>query len=624
MREAPTGKTAHVDTFVRDRLPRPEHWPTLLYDLSELDYAPQTNVVTELLDNHIASGRGSQPVLRIESGDWTYEELRDKANRLARLLTEDFGLVPGGRVLLRAPNNPMMIACWMAVAKAGGVVVATMPLLRSRELRVIANKANVSLALCDEQLMEEMESAYESDCPLEYLLTFEDAERLANEKPAGFDNVATAIDDPVLIAFTSGTTGVPKGCVHFHRDLLASADTFFKGTLPCDASDVFTGSPPVAFTFGLGMQTVFPMRAGASTALVEKPSPEAILEACQRHGVTVLSTAPTAYRAMTPLVGSYDVSSLRHCISAGETLPLPTAEAWREATGLRIIDGIGATEMFHIFISAVGDDIRPGATGKPVYGYEAKVFDDEMTEVPPNTVGRLAVRGPTGCRYLDEVLFFTLNREDFSFVIHLDRQPRTSRRREAQTGSRARSGSRSGSRSERTLDAVEHSRTLMEWWPFLIFHRGGLRIKVINNNERQMSYVRDGWNFSGDAYLVDEDGYFWFQAHADDMIISAGYNISGPEVEEALLAHEDVADCACVASPDDERGNIVKAFVVLNGSHEGDAALVKTLQSFVKERIAPYKYPRAITFVDALPRTETGKVQRFKLRQEELERKKES
>ncbi len=544
MREAPTGKTAHVDTFVRDRLPKPEHWPTLLYDLSVLDYAPQTNVVTELLDSQVAAGRGGRPVLRMESGDWTYAELRDKANRLARVLTEDFGLVPGGRVLLRAPNNPMMVACWMAVAKAGGVVVATMPLLRSRELSVIANKANVELALCDERLMEEMESAYESDCPLEMLLTFEDAERLADAKPAEFENVATAIDDPVLIAFTSGTTGVPKGCVHFHRDLLASADTFFKGTLPCDATDVFTGSPPVAFTFGLGMHAVFPMRAGASTALVEKPTPEAILEACQRHGITVLSTAPTAYRAMTPLVERYDVSSLRHCISAGETLPLPTAEAWREATGLRIIDGIGATEMFHIFISAAGEDIRPGATGKPVCGYEAKVFDDEMNEVPPDTVGRLAVRGPTGCRYLDD--------------------------------------------------------------------------------ERQTSYVRNGWNFSGDAYLVDEDGYFWFQARADDMIISAGYNISRPEVEEALLAHETVADCACVASPDDERGSIVKAFVVLNPSRKGDAALAATLQSFVKERIAPYKYPRAITFVDALPRTETGKVQRFKLRQAELKQKKES
>ena len=545
MREAPTGKTAHVDTFVRDRLPKPEDWPTLLYDLSALDYAPQTNVVTELLDSHVAAGRGGRPVLRMEAGDWTYEELRDKANRLARVLTEDFGLVSGGRVLLRAPNNPMMVACWMAVAKAGGVVVATMPLLRSRELSVIANKANVALALCDERLMEEMESAYESDCPLEKLLTFEDAQRLADAKPAEFENVATAIDDPVLIAFTSGTTGVPKGCVHFHRDLLASADTFFKGT------------PPVRRQRRLHRLTAGGVHVRARDAHrlsnarrrehrarreTEPRSHSRSLPAARRH--RALDRTNRLSRDDPARYGSYDVSSLRHCISAGETLPLPTAEAWREATGLRIIDGIGATEMFHIFISAVGDDIRPGATGKPVCGYEAKVFDDEMNEVPPDTVGRLAVRGPTGCRYLDD--------------------------------------------------------------------------------ERQTSYVRDGWNFSGDAYLVDEDGYFWFQARADDMIISSGYSISGPEVEEALLAHETVADCACVASPDDERGNVVKAFVVLNPSHRGDAALVETLQSFVKARIAPYKYPRAITFVDALPRTETGKVQRFKLRQAELERKKES
>ena len=541
MRKPPTGKTAHVDTFVRDHLPPPETWPELLYDFPELDYPGQVNVAYELVDANVEAGRGERPVLHTESGYWSYRQLMETANRIAHVLCDDFDLVPGNRVLLRAPNNPMMLACWMAVAKAGGVVVATMPLLRSRELTVVADKARIGLALCDDRLMEEMETAYDACSHLEKIATFDGLERLAKEKPDAFDNVDTAIDDPVLIAFTSGSTGAPKGCVHFHRDILASADAFFKNTIPCDENDVFTGSPPLAFTFGFGMHAAFPLRIGASTALIERPSPDAMLETCQRHRVTVLSTAPTAYRAMLPSVSSYDVSSLRHCVSAGETLPLPTFETWKEATGLRIIDGLGATELFHMFVLAVGDDIRPGATGKPVYSYEAKVFDDDMNELPPGEVGRLAIRGPTGCRYLDD--------------------------------------------------------------------------------ERQTSYVRNGWNFTGDAYLVDEDGYFWFQARADDMIISAGYNISGPEVEEALLAHDAVTDCACVASPDPDRGNIVKAYVVLDDGQTAGDELKKTLQDFVKQTIAPYKYPRAIEFVDALPRTETGKMQRFKLRQQELERK---
>lgn len=540
MRKPPTGKTAHEDTFVRDHLPPKESWPELLFDLPELDYPPQMNVAYELLDAHVDAGRGDRPVLHTDGGPWSYRRLMETANRIAHVLREDFQLVPGNRVLLRGPNNPMMLANWLAVAKAGGVIVATMPLLRSREIAVIADKAQIGLALCDERLMEDMESAYEACEHLQNLVKFDDLERLAEKKPAEFDNVDTAIDDPVLIAFTSGTTGAPKGCIHFHRDVLASTDAFFKNTIPCDENDVFTGSPPLAFTFGLGMHAVFPMRLGASSALIERPSPEVLLETCQRYGVTVMATAPTAYRAMLPHLESYDLSSLRHCVSAGETLPLPTFEAWHEATGLRIIDGLGATELFHIFITAVGDDIRPGATGKPVRGYEAKIFDDDMNELPPGEIGRLAIRGPTGCRYLAD--------------------------------------------------------------------------------ERQRSYVRDGWNFTGDAYKADEDGYFWFQARADDMIISAGYNISGPEVEEALLAHDAVKDCACVASPDDERGNIVKAFVVLNEGHSSASELVKTLQDFVKQSIAPYKYPRAIEFVDGLPRTETGKVQRFKLRQQEHER----
>jgi 2-aminobenzoate-CoA ligase len=544
MGKPPTGRTAHVDRFVREQLPPMEQWPELLYDLPELQYPPQVNVATELLDAQVQAGRGDRPVLHSDHGPWTYRDLQGMANRFAGVLVDDLGLVPGNRVLLRAPNSPLMVAAWMAVAKAGGVIVATMPLLRARELAVIAEKARIELALCDERLNEEMEKVLAGESPLKRAVYFDALEALATDKPATFDNVDTAVDDPVLIAFTSGTTGSPKGCVHCHRDLLASADSFFKGTLPCDETDVFSGSPPLAFTFGLGMHTIFPMRVGASTALVERPSPEALLETCQKFGVSVLATAPTAYRAMTPLLGSYDVSKLRHCVSAGETLPLPTAKAWEDATGLKIIDGIGATELFHIFITAVGEDIRPGATGKPVHGYEAKIFDGEMNELGPGKVGRLAVRGPTGCRYLAD--------------------------------------------------------------------------------ERQTSYVRDGWNFTGDAYLRDEDGYFWFQARADDMIISSGYNISGPEVEEALLAHEAVADCACVASPDPDRGHVVKAFVVLAEGQTPSDDLAKKIQAFVKETIAPYKYPRAVEFTDALPRTETGKVQRFKLRELEDKRKAES
>jgi len=440
----------------------------------------------------------------------------------------------------------MMVAAWMAVAKAGGVIVATMPLLRSRELAVIAERARIPLALCDEGLSEEMEKLGSESEEIRRVVYFDELLERAALKSPEFDNVRTAIDDPVLIAFTSGTTGKPKGCVHFHRDLLASADSFFKGTLPCSANDVFTGSPPLAFTFGLGMHVVFPLRVGASVALIEKPSPEVILETIARHRVTVLSTAPTAYRAMLKHVTRHDVDSLKFCVSAGESLPLPTGETWRDVTGKSIVDGIGATEMFHIFISAAGEEIRPGATGKAVRGYQARVTDERGDALPAGQVGRLAVRGPTGCRYLDDPV-------------------------------------------------------------------------------RQQEYVKDGWNFTGDAYLMDEDGYFFFQARTDDMIVTAGYNISGPEVEEALLAHDAVADCACVASPDPVRGNIVKAFVVLKpgaGDASSRGSMATVLQEFVKAQIAPYKYPREVEFVDTLPRTETGKVQRFKLRQMEKERKK--
>jgi 2-aminobenzoate-CoA ligase len=537
----PVGKTAHLDRFVRESLPPRELWPDLLYDLPELRYPPQINVVSEILDSHVQSGRGEAPCL-VEGGvTWTYRELQHTANRFARVLVEDLDVVPGNRVLLRAPNTKTMVAAWMAVAKVGAVIVATMPLLRSRELAAIAEKAQIRLALCDERLSEEMEKLGSESTEIQRVVYFDELQERAALKSFELENVRTAIDDPVLIAFTSGTTGKPKGCVHFHRDLLASADSFFKGTFPCTENDVFTGSPPLAFTFGLGMHVVFPLRVGARVALIEKPSPEALLETIARHRVTVLSTAPTAYRAMLKHVSRKDVESLRFCVSAGETLPLPTGEAWREATGKQIVDGIGATEMFHIFISAVGDEIRPGATGKAVRGYQARVMDDRGDDLQAGQVGRLAVRGPTGCRYLDDTT-------------------------------------------------------------------------------RQKEYVKNGWNYTGDAYRMDEDGYFFFQARTDDMIVTAGYNISGPEVEEALLAHEAVADCACVASPDPERGHIVKAFVVLKHGR-GDSTMATALQEFVKAQIAPYKYPREVEFVDSLPRTETGKVQRFKLRQMEKERK---
>ncbi len=537
----PVGKTAHVDTFVRESLPTRELWPDLLYDLPELRYPPQTNVAFEILDSHVHAGRGEAPCLVADGVSWSYRELQHVSNRIARVLVEDLDVVPGNRVLLRAPNTPTMVAAWMAVAKVGAVIVATMPLLRSRELAAIAEKARIRLALVDERLSEEMEKLGSESREIQRVVYFDELLERAALKSFELENVRTAIDDPVLIAFTSGTTGKPKGCVHFHRDLLASADSFFKGTLPCSENDVFTGSPPLAFTFGLGMHVVFPLRVGASVALIERPSPEALLETIARHRVTVLSTAPTAYRAMLKHVSRKDVESLRFCVSAGETLPLPTGEGFREATGKDIVDGIGATEMFHIFISAAGDEIRPGATGKAVRGYQARVMDDRGEALPAGQVGRLAVRGPTGCRYLDDPA-------------------------------------------------------------------------------RQKEYVKNGWNYTGDAYRMDEDGYFFFQARTDDMIVTAGYNISGPEVEEALLAHDAVADCACVASPDPERGNIVKAFVVLKHG-TGDPTMATALQEFVKAQIAPYKYPREVEFVDSLPRTETGKVQRFKLRQLETERK---
>ena len=545
---APSEPSAHVDTFCRNALPPPELMPDMRYDTLPdlLAYPPRLNCAAELLDKMVAAGCGERTVFHFSGGYWTYRQLLETANRIAWVLVQDLGLVPGNRVLLRGPNNPMMAACWFAVLKAGGVVVCTMPLLRVRELTFIADKAKISLALCDARVAAECEQAMSTTAagfPRENgrVVLFHTAqpgslESLMRGKPAHFPNCDTAGDDTALIAFTSGTTGQGKGTMHFHRDVLAVCDCFPRYILKADPDDLFCGSPPLAFTYGLGGLILFPMRIGASALLLEQAAPPQLLQGIQDHHATVCFTAPTAYRAMTGLVKGFNISSLEKCVSAGETLPKATFETWERETGLKIIDGIGSTEMLHIFISAAGDDVRPGSTGKVVPGYEAIVVDDDFREVPAGSLGRLAVKGPTGCRYLD-------------------------------------------------------------------------------NLERQRGYVHDGWNLTGDSYVKDEAGYFWYQARTDDMIISAGHNISGPEVEGVLLDHPSVAECGVVGVPDEIRGNIVKAYIVLRPGFEAGPELVEELKSFVKSEIAPYKYPRAIEFIDSMPRTETGKLQRFKLRQ---------
>jgi 2-aminobenzoate-CoA ligase len=541
------GRTAHPDTFVRDNLPPAADWPTLDcfgLDTGALSYPAQLNCASELLDRHVRDGHGDRPALYASNRWISYAELLAWANRIAATLQADLGLLPGNRVLLRGYNSPWMIAAWLGVLKAGGVVVATMPLLRARELGHLLDRAKVHLALCDARLADEMRQAAErADHPVRVVFEQPDGGpdtlgALCANKSGGFLNVQTAADDPCLIAFTSGTTGTPKGAVHAHRDVLAICDTFSAHVLRPSPTDVFAGSPPLAFTYGLGGLLTFPFRVGAATALLETVTPAALLQLIDEAGVTTLFTSPTMYRSLLDQLRERPVpASLRACVSAGEPLPLVTFQAWEQATGLRIIDGIGATEMLHIFISAAGSEIVPGATGKVVPGYEARVVDEQGQPVPDGQVGLLAVRGPTGCRYLADP-------------------------------------------------------------------------------ERQRQYVRDGWNFSGDAYVRDERGYFWFQARADDMIISAGYNIAGPEIENVLLEHPKVKECGVVGAPDPARGHIVKAYIVLRDAADATPATVEELQQFVKSEIAPYKYPRAIEFVDQLPRTETGKLQRFKLRQE--------
>ncbi len=532
--------SAHVDTFTRDNLPPLAQQPEFLFDLPELQYPERLNCATPLLDDHVAQGRGGRLCIQAPGVRWTYADLQERANRIANVLVKDLGLVPGNRVLLRAPNNPMMAACWFAVMKAGAVAVATMPLLRAKELKHVITKAKVSHALCDARLAEELKAAA-AECPeLKHIRYFNDGsatglEATMAKQSTAFSNVDTALTDTCILAFTSGTTGQPKATMHFHRDVMASCVCWPPHMLRPVADDVFMGTPPLAFTFGLGGLLLFPLSVGASTVLLEQGGPQDLVDAIATYKATVLFTAPTSYRAIAPLAAPLRNSSLRKCVSAGEALPAATRALWKEATGIEMIDGIGATELMHIFISADEAHARPGATGTVVPGYVACVMDDAGKPVPAGQVGNLAVKGPTGCRYLAD--------------------------------------------------------------------------------ERQARYVRDGWNYTGDAYSMDAEGYFHYHSRTDDMIISAGYNIAGPEVEDALLRHPKVAECGVIGVADEERGQIVKAIVVLRPGNAPTPEMAKELQDFVKQSIAPYKYPRRIEFATALPRTETGKLQRFRLRE---------
>ncbi len=539
-------ETAHVDTFCADHLPPPEQLPEIWRDLPEYNYPEKINCAAELLDALVDRGDGERTAFIHESGPWTYQHLLEAANQIAHVLIEELGLVPGNRVLLRAPNCPLLVACWFAVVKAGGVAVNTAPLLRCRELIAIADKAQITLALCDARIAGDCEQAFrshEDGSPRHNarLVHFnsgaaDSLESLMQRNSVKFANCETSAEDVAIIAFTSGSTGRGKGTMHTHRDILACADCFPRHILRPTPDDIFIGTPPLAFTYALGGLMLFPMRAGASSVLLEQPTPKHLLEAIEQHRATVCFTASTAYRSMLKELTREQTASLRKCVSAGEALPLSTFEQWHEATGLNIIDGIGSTEMLHIFISAPEEEIRPGATGRCIPGYQAKIIRDDGSDAGRDEIGRLAVRGITGCKYLD-------------------------------------------------------------------------------NADEQRKYVRDGWNFTGDSFRMDADGYFWFQTRTDDLIVSSGYNIAAVEVEHVLLEHPAVQECAVVGVPDSDRGQIVKAFVVTAPPAQACDRLKKELQEFVKAQIAPFKYPRAIEFVSALPRTTTGKLQRYQLRE---------
>lgn len=534
-------ESVYPDDFARRGLPPAELWPVIDRDaLARLNYPKRVNAAVELLDRAVTRGLGSRPCLRSPQATWSYTELLDKANRIAAVLVGDMGLVPGNRVLLRSANNPMLAACWFAVLKAGGIAVTTMPLLRARELAQICDKTEAQLALCDRRLAAELEAARPLCPALKQIRYFNSddgggLERLLAARTDGFANVIPSHDDVALIAFTSGTTGPPKATMHFHRDVLAICDSYPAVTLRSEVEDIFAGTAPLGFTYGLGSLLLFPMRRGSSSVLLEQSSPEIMLQTVQDFGATTLLIGPTLYRAMSPHTDRFDLSSLHTCCSAGEHLPVAVYEEWLRRTGIRILDFMGSTEMLHAFIGVPRDDIRPGSTGTALPGYQVKVVDDAMNEVPPGAVGRLAVRGPIGCRYL-------------------------------------------------------------------------------NDPERQRAYVVDGWNLTGDAFHADADGFFWYHARTDDMIVSSGYNISGQEIEEVLLEHPSVSECAVVGVDDAARGQVVKAFVVLRDAKAAHGDLARNLQDFVKQSIAPYKYPRAVEFVGELPKTQTGKINRVALR----------
>ena len=543
--------TTHQDTFARDHLPPAHQWPVFLFERPELQYPEHLNAAVELVDRQVASGKGERIALYGEntqgqdSFSWTYRQLQAKVNQIAQVLTHDMGLVSGNRLLLRGGNSPMLAACFLAGIKAGLVVVPTMPMLRAAELKTIITKARVSAALCACHLVGELEhcsdTSHTHHAPeLKRVLTFGDSDPKGLEAHMAahdrhFAPHATIRDDVCLIAFTSGTTGMPKGTMHFHRDILAMCDLFPKHVLQMQENDIVCGTPPMAFTFGLGGLLAFPLRYGAASVLIEKHSPESLLATIARYQATQCYTAPTFYRQMAMLADRFDLGSLRHPVSAGEALPDAVRQVWKQRTNLELTDGIGGTEVIHIYISSAGSKVRAGAIGQVVPGYEAKIVDEHMQAVPAGTPGRLAVRGPTGCRYLAD--------------------------------------------------------------------------------PRQTDYVKDGWNLPGDTFVRDADGYFSYVARSDDMIVSAGYNIAGPEVEGVLLQHPAVAECGVVGAADPERGQVVMAFIALKPGFSADADSIKNLQDFVKQNIAPFKYPRRIEFVASLPRTETGKLQRYRLRQ---------
>jgi len=524
----------YEDNFAHDHLPSTDLQPDYLFlNLPQFKRPEMLNCVDRLLDSHLREGRGNTPCIRSFETTWTYNDLYEKANQIAHVLVDDLGLQSGNRVLIRSANNPMMVACWFAILKAGGIVVATMPLLRSKELTTIINCAEISHALCEKSLQDEM-NLIKSDF-LKLTCFYDELENLMQSKPKTFSNYHSKSDSIALIGFTSGTTGLPKMTSHFHKDILNICEAFPTYSLQPKPEDVFTGSPPLGFTFGLGGLVLFPLYFGASTFLIEKPTPDMLLQAIQDHKITICFTAPTAWRVITSKVKEFDVSSLRKCVSAGETLPLKVWQDWYDATSLKIIDGIGATEMLHIFISSNTENMKPGATGVAITGYEAKIIDKEGNEMKRNEPGRLAVRGITGCKYLNRI-------------------------------------------------------------------------------EKQKEYVENGWNLTGDIFRQDEDGYFWFVARGDDMIISSGYNIAAIEVESVLLTHDDILECAVVGLPDEERGMLVCAHIVLKEQHKATDNMKNHIQHWFKEVAAPYKYPRVIYFTEVLPKTETGKIQRFKLK----------